>query len=821
MNGYWMLKGKSVAAGVGVLLLSACLGLLQARAQDAQQTLQGLDASTRSALMGRILSGEINEATLTRYADLLNIPPDELESFREALQAVNENKTLSQEPDQVSELDSPVEEDVAAVPEEVPNKEAIEPKPPWEHLYGHALFSDKKISFSPQLNLPPPQDYRIGVADRLNIHIWGAHERTYFVRVNSQGYIKILRVGLIYVHGLTLSQARFRIRGALQKIYAGLRSTDGTREAYMSVSLSHIRRLHIQVIGEVKVPGAYTFPAYATLFNVLYYAGGPTESGSIRRVELIRNGRKIAELDVYRYMTGTDAKETYPTLRDQDIVRVPPFEARVQFKGAFKRQGWYEPRADETIADLLVHVGGFSSDAYRNQLQLQRNLQGKRAIYTVPEDEYSSFVLRDGDRILAEEVMDVYANRVHIQGAVFRPGAYALEAAPTVRALVAQAQGLRQEAATGQATLLRMNADQSFTSQSFSLGELMDGTQPDISLANEDMVRVYSLAELRAEDKVYVMGEVQAPGAYAFHQGLSLDELIAQAGGFSPFAAYDRVEVARLQSDPNTPYVLHIQSVAPGMRPKENDAQFELMAYDHVFVRKKQQAEQQAYVVVGGQVRYPGIYILQSPDETITDMVERAGGLRQDAYLPGAILYRPLPGHQGAVNNYLQELQSIRPEKEKKLWAYDSTHYEYIRLYQLSENRTSRSSKRDLKLRNGDRIYVPPYPQYVRTRGEVVHPSVFVFDKRLRVLDYIQLSGGYSDKAWRKKAYVRYANGRVARLRRYLFFKSYPKVTAGTEIFVPNSQDRRARVGVQEVIAVATSLGTLTLLTLNIINLTN
>ncbi|MEM8967503.1 MAG: SLBB domain-containing protein [Bacteroidota bacterium] len=261
-----------------------------------------------------------------------------------------------------------------------------------QKVFGFDLFNSQDLTFEPNLTIATPKNYQLGSGDELSINIWGASQQDYLLEIDRSGAIRIDNLGPVYVNGLTIEEAEQRIINRLSEIYAGLR---GNRErppnTYAEVTLGGVRSIKVTVVGEVRKPGTYTLPSLATAFNALYLSGGPSFIGSFRNVQIEREGKLVETLDTYDLLVGSEETSTTAQLQDQDIIRVVPYETRIELEGQIKRPGYYEMKEEETLAEAIKFGGGFTDRAYTHRLKVTRNTPRAKKIMDVTQPEISSF----------------------------------------------------------------------------------------------------------------------------------------------------------------------------------------------------------------------------------------------------------------------------------------------------------------------------------------------------------------------------------------------------------------------------------------------
>ncbi|WPP53300.1 SLBB domain-containing protein [Catalinimonas niigatensis] len=728
-------------------------------------------------------------------------------------------------------------------------------------VFGMELFNNRNITFEPSLSIATPKNYQVGTGDELIVNIWGASQQTYALEVSREGTVTIDNLGPIYVNGLTVEAASERIVNRLTEIYSGLRAF-GERgpNTFAEVSLGRVRSIQVTIVGEVRKPGTYTLPSLASAFNALYLSGGPTFIGSFRNIEIVRNNQVISTLDVYDYLVR-GASTQHINLQDQDIIRVVPYDTRLELQGEIKRPGYYEMQEDETLAEAIRFSGGFTDKAYTHRLKVVRKTDRAKRIEDLSGEALNDFLPQNGDLVKVDSILDRFENRVEILGAVFRTGIYELQEGMTLKDLVKKAEGLREDAFTTRALVYRKGEDLTTEVLSVNLRNILTEREPSIALQREDIVRIFSIFDLEEEYDVKIKGEVQAPGEFSYMRGMTLEDLIAMAGGFKESASQARIEVARRITkneaieDGVAATFENIQmadiyrfSVDENLSLDPENATFELMPFDQVFVRKSPDYEVQQEIVVKGEVMYPGEYIITNKNERISDLIGRAGGLTSFTYLEGARLIRLNPDYYEALNKRKQEvldsLKLSRMSRENNVTSETNTNVPQQEIYSqqldsellttlaaskvrmgktnaigidLQKILENPKSKFDLILLPGDTLEVPKELQTVRMNGQLLYPSSTRYDRSKGFKHYISEAGGFSRQADKKRAYIVYANGSVDRTGSFLFFKDYPKVKPGAEIIVPTKPSNMG-LSPQAWLGLGSGIATLTLTIITILN---
>jgi protein involved in polysaccharide export with SLBB domain len=708
-------------------------------------------------------------------------------------------------------------------------------------IFGSELFKNNDITFEPNLRMATPKSYIIGPDDQLLIDLTGDNEANYKLQVSPEGTIRLQYVGLISVSGLSIEQATSKIRAAMSKTYTGLKSG----RSNVSITIGNIRSIKITLLGEVVKPGSYTLSSLSTVFNALNASGGPNENGSFRKIQVIRNNKIVSTIDVYDFLLkGIQTGNI--RLQDQDVINIPVYQTRVEMSGEVKRPALYEVLNTESLEDVINFAGGFSNKAYTAKIKVLQNTNKERRITDVSADNFNKYSPLNGDKYIVEAILDRFANRVEIKGAVFRPGQYELENGLTLKQLIQKADGLKEDAFLSRGYISRLNADNSLALLSFDVDKVIKGTEQDIPLKREDKITISSIFDLRDEYKVDIKGEVRFPGTFDYGEGMNLQSLIQMAGGFKEGATPNRIEVARRikNGDANSlsAKTADIVNINISRDLKMEDSTFVLQPFDIVSIRSAEGYQTQKQVKIEGEVLYPGIYTITNKDERISDIVKRAGGLTVLSFAEGASLRRPGPEQvveKDSIDRFGNIIKSrsvtvaSRTAKEKqkeeiqklanlkRLQASDNNNVtDTAQLVQevkilgsdlvgidLVNILKKPKSRNDLLVEDGDIINVPKQLQTVKVTGEVLRPINIVYNRNRGMKDYINGAGGFTYNANKKGAYIQYANGSVDANRKFFFFNNYPKVKPGAEIFIPKRAPRE-KLGVAGVVGITSALAT-------------
>ena len=701
-------------------------------------------------------------------------------------------------------------------------------------VFGREIFSNKNLSFEPNLNVPTPKGYVLSAGDELLINVWGDSELNLKLKVSPEGTILIPNLGPVSVSGLTIETAENRIRQELGRIMSTLSgntesgSTDGAN-TFVSVSLSQIRSIKVNIVGEVVAPGTYTLPSFATLFNALYAAGGVNEIGSLRGIKVYRNSKEVAKLDVYDYLLN-GKYNTNIRLEENDMVIVSPYDQLAVVRGKVKRNRIFEMKKGETLSQLLNMAGGFTGDAYKKDVRIKRKAGSRYQIATVTEDKYPTFAMMDGDSLLVDSVIPFYENRLTVTGAVWRPGEYELNGTVhTVRQLVDQAAGLKGDEFTGRAQITRLNPDFTTMVIAVDIRGILSGTSPDIELKPEDQLNIPSLFDLREPYTIKVSGAVNyIDTVLPYRNNLTVEDAIMMAGGLKESAATVNVEVARRIKDTKTyentnrtaevfNFALNDNLGLISTDGKKSDTIFTLEPFDEVYVRFSPGYQEQQVVKVNGEITFSGDYVLAEKNSRLSDIIAKAGGITPDAYVKGASLKRQLTEDEMRRLETLLQLSSNKQSRDSVALSLENIK-DYSVGIDLEKALANPGSAHDVVLRDGDALYIPQLQSTVKINGAVTYPNSVTYTNGMSVGDCLSQAGGYNDIA-RKYPIVIYMNGKVATTKRcFIFFKRYPKVEPGCEIVVPTKTQRDRKTSLAEVLSIASSTTSMAAMVTSIIN---
>ena len=695
-------------------------------------------------------------------------------------------------------------------------------------VFGRDIFSNKNLSFEPLMNIATPQNYVLGAGDQVSVDIYGASQKSVDCTVSPDGDIVIEGYGPIRVGGLSVAAAKARLRATLGSRYQSSR---------INLSLGQTRTVSINVMGEVVKPGTYTLSAFASVFNALYMAGGTNDIGTLRNIKIYRNNRLVSVCDIYDYilngkMTGN------VRLHDGDVIIVGPYDCLVNITGKVKRPMYYEMKRNESLQTLLRYAGGFTGDAYKKAVRVNRKTGREYAVFNVDEFDMSAFRIADGDSVSVDSILPRYANTVEIKGAVFRPGMYQLgDGINSVRSLVQHAEGLTEEAFTARAVMHRMKADRTLRVIPVDIQGIMDGRVADIPLKENDVLFIPTKQTAMNEQTISIQGEVVYPGIYKYADNETLEDFVLQAGGLTDKASTVKVDVARRVGNHKALTTDSIIAKTYSFALKDGfvvdgEQGFVLQPFDEVYVRKDPSYTVQQNVSIDGEVTFPGTYALSRRKMRLTDLVAAAGGATRLAYVHGARLERRtneaerkrMEAALQMQNEMLQQellslaasqtsgsaLQQVgQQSKDEQLKKFQVPNTYPVGI-ELDKALANPKGDANIVLREGDRLVLPQYTATVKVNGAVMYPNTVSFIKGKGVGYYINASGGYSQNARKSGAYVIYMNGMVSK-------SSKAKVEPGCEIVVPSKIRRRTSPA--EILNIGSSMSSIAAMIATIANM--
>lgn len=678
-----------------------------------------------------------------------------------------------------------------------------------KRVFGRDIFNNKELSFEPNMNIATPQRYVLGPGDNVIIDVYGASQKTFNVVVSPDGEVTIEDFGPIKVSGLTVEQANAKVRSLLGARYSSSKT---------KLTVGQTKTMMVNVMGEVKVPGTYTLSAFATVFHALYMAGGINDLGTLRNIKVYRQNRLVTVVDIYDYILNGKLTGNI-RLMDNDVIVVGPYDCLVTISGKVKRPMIYEMKKSESVGSIIKYAGGFTGDAYTKAVRLLRKTGREYSVFNIGEFDFNSFHLADGDSIGVDSIINRYENMVEIKGAIFRPGMYNIgKDINSVRTLIEHAEGLTEEAFTNRAIIHRMKSDRTLEVIAVDVKGIMDGSVADVPLKKNDVLFIPTKSEMQTKRTITIHGEVNYPGMYVYADHETLEDFILQAGGLKDKASIIKVDVARRILNPKAITNDSVIAKTYTFALKEGfvidgTPGFELQPFDEVYVRKSPGYSHQQNIQVEGNVMFAGTYTLSSKNERLSDIIKKAGGVTDLAYVPGARLERRItPDERLRMQTVIKMAQMQSGKKDsldmKKLDLGD-TYYVGI---ELDKALKEPGGDADLVLREFDRIIVPEYNGTVKISGDVMYPNTVAYEKGRKADWYINQAGGWGNRAKKSHTYIVYMNGTVAKV------GHNAKVRPGCEIIVPSKPESSGK-SLTQWLSIGTSVASIATMIATMANL--
>ncbi|MDN3676049.1 SLBB domain-containing protein [Flavobacterium paronense] len=677
-------------------------------------------------------------------------------------------------------------------------------------IFGSQLFDNPTLNFEPNLKIASPVNYVLGPGDELQVSVFGVQEYNATVVVSVEGKVSIQNVGQFSVSGMTFEAATTKIKSAIAKVY----STVASGQSQVGISLSRIRTIKITLIGS-KQPGNYSISSLATVYNALFLGGGPGNNETYRNIELLRNNKVIKIVDIYNFLVN-GSQEDNLGLKDNDVIRIPAYKLRVILEGEVKRPGIFEMKDGETFDDLLRFASGFNDLAYKASVNVIQKTDKEFKVKDIKSSEFKNYIPKSGDVFKVSKILNRFENRISIDGAVFRPDTYSFNEGMRILDLVSKADGLKEDAYTNRAAIIRVKPDLTSEIVNVDLAKAINGdAEANILLKKEDRVTVYSILEFKEDYNVTIDGEISNPGVYHYFENLTLNDLLIQAGGLTGSAS-KRVEVARMikseEIDDTNPKKVELINIEISASNNEQAKNFALQPFDVINIRKVAVYEKPEMVTVSGAVNYAGNYVLANKKDKIYDVIQRAGGLTSLANIDGVKIRRPIDTKQ------IEKIKNINLKLDKK----DSIQNRVINKLALDlkyatipvnwkEVEKNQESNTNVTLFPGDIIEVSTFREGVKVAGNVLLTSEIPYDKSKGFGYYINAVGGVDNQGWQRKSYIIYPNGEAAVSKSFLFLRFNPKVKPDSQIIVPQKPERR-KLSTVEFISIGSILASLSLI---------
>ena len=698
--------------------------------------------------------------------------------------------------------------------------------------FGYDLFDRTPSTFAPMTNVPVPSDYVVGAGDELSVQLYGSQNRTIRLIVGRDGIVSFPELGPINVAGQRFSNVKSSIESRVERQLIGVRA---------NVSMGDTRSIRIFVLGETRNPGTYTVSSLATITSALYAAGGIKPVGSMRHVELKRQGVLVRSLDLYDLLIRGDTSDD-DKLQQGDVIFVPPVGPTVSVAGELHRPAIYEIKNESTVADLINLAGGLTPQADPIKAMLSRVDESERRVVLRVDlfgPNAQAQKLRNGDVLRVTRLKPTLDAGVSLQGHVFTPGNYEYRPGMHLSDIIHSVDDLEPNADLHYLLIRRETPpDRHISVVSVDLSEALKapGSTADVQLQPRDQIMVFDLAsgrdhiiqpvldELRLQSNldhptavVHVDGRVKVPGEYPLESGMKVADLVRAGGGLADAAYGGKAELTRYRvEDGQTRHTELIEiDLAEALRgdSKEN---LTLEPFDILSVKEVSQWHTQEAVTLAGEVRFPGRYDIKR-GETLVSVLARAGGLTEFAFPEGSVFTREElkrreqdqmdmlaermktdlaamavagvgSGAPGAGNANVVGLgQSLLGQ----LHSQKAVGRLVIDLPRMMHSRPG--SPYDVILRDGDQLIVPRFQQQVTVIGEVQSVTSHLYAPGLSRDDYIALSGGTTNRADRSRIYVVHANGSVVAVEGHRWFQpngSQMQIRPGDTIVVPLDTER-------------------------------
>ena len=703
-------------------------------------------------------------------------------------------------------------------------------------VYGSELFSESLNSTGNEANqlIATPLNYEIGPNDLIKLVVYGVQEYSNDLIVSKEGKIQVENVGQIKVAGLTIEAAKTRIK---QQMSASAYSSLARGESKLDISLGDIRTIHITVIGAYK-SGTYNVSSLSNVISALSEAGGPNTIGSYREIEVIRNNKIFTKVDLYRFLQYGDQSQNIG-LKDNDIIRVPAYKNRVELTGEVKRPGIFEVIGNESFSQILEYAGGFSDNAYSAMVKIIQKNDKEKSVKDLSKLDFGKYQPKSGDVVSISKIINRYQNRVVLSGAVYRPDVYELQAGMRIADLIYKADGLKEDAFTGRAQLIRTKPNLLKEMISINLSKALEkNTTENILLQREDELYINSILEIRDSLKVDLFGEVKTVGSFNYIDSMTVKDLILMAGGFT-YAANKNIEVARLvkygdKVENNQVTQIFKTEINGDLSFNPGQENIVLQPLDVITITKKVGYTLPEVITISGQVQSAGKYTLSSRVEKVSDIVKRAGGLIGEAYGEGAYIKRKrfdidsLKSDETKTSIELAYTRKFKAkqEAEKNSILNTPAAASAMGTSDIDLNPTAKGNKLkdtlnalfkdieedyyqiaidinyimqhpgselDLVLRAKDEIVIPKMDNRVKISGGVLRPTNIVYREGLTVGECISAAGGISEYAKRGRAYVIYANGKSNRTKMFGIFRVNPVIRPGAEVVIPETDAKKEK----------------------------
>lgn len=683
--------------------------------------------------------------------------------------------------------------------------------------FGYDLFQNNASAFQPNIDIPVPADYIVGPGDTFVVQLYGKQNAQYSLEVSREGVIQFPEIGPISLAGLKFSQAQGAIERTVSEQMIGVKS---------AVTMGTLRTIRVFVLGDAVQPGSYVVGSLSTMTNALFASGGVNEIGSLRNIQLKRQGQIVTTLDLYDLLLNGDTRND-TRLQPGDVIFIPPIGTTVGVDGEVRRPAIYEIKQEKSIGDVLRLAGGMMPTAYPQASRVERiNEQGDRTVLDVDLSTHQGRAqpIKAADVVRIYSVLDTQENIITIEGHVKRPGITAWRSGIRVSQVLGGIRELLPNPDLNAALVLReVPPARKLSVLLFNPGEAFSrpGSAEDVPLQPRDTVIIFDLEtdrgkqmepivqrlrtqadRLNRQKVVSVAGNVRFPGNYPLTDGMSAQHLIRLAGGLSQNAYDLEAEITRYSLDGQQRQQINYIEL-----PLASSSQQQLQPEDRINIRQLPEWTPEETIELTGEVMFPGRYTIRR-GETLSQVLQRAGGLTDQAYPQGAIFTR-----KELQSLEQQRLRELKERLERDIAAAnieqqdDKEKVDVQDAQQLLKNIENlkplgrmvidlpailaNTQQQDVRIVDGDSLHVPRYKQSVTVVGEVQYPTSHLFQSKLTVQDYIDRSGGTNIKADKSRVYVVKANGRVFLPQKSSWFsRDMVEVEPGDTVVVPLDADR-------------------------------
>lgn len=672
-------------------------------------------------------------------------------------------------------------------------------------LFGIETFRRTSSSFQPSQIGPVDEHYQLGAGDVLVLILTGDVEQVYTLEVNREGFVVIPQVGQVYVANLTLAQLESQLYSRLGRVYSGVRRSPKATTRFQ-LSVAKLRNIQIYVAGDVVRPGAYQISAAGTVLTALYAAGGPTENGSFRRIEIRRGKTLVDSVDVYDYLLR-GINPTDVRLQSGDVVFVPVHGGYAKVVGKVLRPAIYELRSSETLRDVIGFAGGFDPSARQTRVQIHRILppdaradgNRPRVVVDVGPEQFRDGVtpavpMASSDSVTIFGLPDRVRGYVIVRGNVWVEGRVGLAPGMKLSEAIRLAGGPKPDVYLDRILIARRREDSTLVQLRTTFADSTGRVANDLVLEDQDEINIFARSTFRELPYVSIVGAVRRSGRVQFREGMTLRDALLLAGGLTIDADLQEAEIARRARDRGPDTLATTIRVPldssyrfgttppPGMTPQAADVP--LQPYDNVLVLRQTGWDLQRLVYLTGQVRHPGRYALRSKTERLTDLIGRAGGLTAEAYAGGIQFYRIATLGQGLPDPQLTPISDHAPRRNPLPGSvFQRVGIDLPRVLQDAKSRDN------VILASGDSVHIPEYDPIVTVQGSVNAPGVVTYTPGKSLDWYVDAVGGYAQNGDTRRSYVTQPDGkREAVKRRTLFADRVPQPQPGAVIFVPARQ---------------------------------